>query len=526
MNNLIPAAQYLRMSSDQPKWSFPYQTAAIESYAKAFGFTVVKTYEDPAVSGLTLKHRKGLAQLLRDVVNNTAEFKAILVYDVSRWGRFQDSDESAHYEFICRSAGIPVHYCAEAFSNDGSVSNSIMKALKRVMAGEYSRELSARIARAKRIGTERGFRVGGRAGYGLRRMLVSEDRTPIRLLVTGEYVESGRVVLVPGPAREVAIVREIYRRVIFEKEGAMAIARDLNRRHITPPGDSRPEWSYEHVLEILTNPKYAGQAVGGRVTQRLKGPVIPHPPEQWIVMDSAFVPIIEPETFVSAQKALRRRTFYKSNEELLTALRNFLSRTGVLSEHKIDTSRELPSVRTYVARFGSMKRVYELIGYDYSGHVLTHPQMRKIMSQSRFRREKLREGFLQEMRKTFGNEMTVVRKGALDRPILSFSSGLRISVLICPATKTPLGYPRWRIPPLRGPQSQVTVLCLCNVTNSAFQDFYLVPSADRGRCSVVQRTNWQLRIGTRMRDLSRLPALATRVWKRTTRNSAILGQTS
>jgi hypothetical protein len=31
----------------------------------------------------------------------------------SRWGRFQDADESAHYEFLCKSAGIPVHYCAE-----------------------------------------------------------------------------------------------------------------------------------------------------------------------------------------------------------------------------------------------------------------------------------------------------------------------------------------------------------------------------------------------------------------------------
>src|SRR5579863_9245053 len=101
----IPAAQYLRMSSDQPKWSFPYQIAAIESYAKAFGFAVVKSYEDPAVSGLTLKHRKGLTQLLSDVLSHTADFKAILVYDVSRWGRFQDSDESAHYEFICRKIG-------------------------------------------------------------------------------------------------------------------------------------------------------------------------------------------------------------------------------------------------------------------------------------------------------------------------------------------------------------------------------------------------------------------------------------
>ncbi len=171
-----------------------------------------------------------------------------------------------------------------------------------------------------------------------------------------------------------------------------------------------------------------------------------------------------------------------------------------------------------------MKRVYDLIGYDYSRHVMSHPQMRRIMWQSRSQREQLREHFLRDLCERFGSEITVVRKGALDRPILSFSSGLRISVLICPTTKTPLGYQRWRIPPLRGPQSQVTLLCLCNPRNDAFQDFYVVPSVDRGRCSVVRRDNWQLRIGTRVRDLYRLSALATRVWKRMRRNSVSLGQ--
>jgi DNA invertase Pin-like site-specific DNA recombinase len=53
-----------------------------------------------------LKHRKGLQQLLQDVVGGTATYQTVLVYDVSRWGRFQDSDESAHYEFLCKSAGV------------------------------------------------------------------------------------------------------------------------------------------------------------------------------------------------------------------------------------------------------------------------------------------------------------------------------------------------------------------------------------------------------------------------------------
>src|SRR5882762_2793730 len=106
---LIPAAQYLRMSSEQQQLSLEMQATAIRRYAQDHGFTVVKSYEDAGKSGLLLKHRDGLLSLLQDVVAGSRSYKAILVYDVSRWGRFQDTDEAAHYEFICRQSGAPVY---------------------------------------------------------------------------------------------------------------------------------------------------------------------------------------------------------------------------------------------------------------------------------------------------------------------------------------------------------------------------------------------------------------------------------
>ncbi len=72
----------------------------------------------------------------------------ILVYDVNRWGRFQDTDESAYYEFLCRRANLRVEYCAEPFNNDGGALAAIVKNIKRVMAAEYSREQSVRVHRA------------------------------------------------------------------------------------------------------------------------------------------------------------------------------------------------------------------------------------------------------------------------------------------------------------------------------------------------------------------------------------------
>jgi DNA invertase Pin-like site-specific DNA recombinase len=92
--------------------------------------------------------RRALQQLIKDVEAGIADFQIILVYDVSRWGRFQDADESAYYEYICRRAGIQVAYCAEQFENDGSPVSTIVKGVKRAMAGEYSRELSAKVFEA------------------------------------------------------------------------------------------------------------------------------------------------------------------------------------------------------------------------------------------------------------------------------------------------------------------------------------------------------------------------------------------
>ena len=94
---------------------------------------------------MRLDGRDALKRLIDDVQNGTADFTTILVYDVSRWGRFQDADESAYYEYICKRAGISVQYCAEQFENDGSPVSTIVKGVKRAMAGEYSRELSVKV---------------------------------------------------------------------------------------------------------------------------------------------------------------------------------------------------------------------------------------------------------------------------------------------------------------------------------------------------------------------------------------------
>jgi DNA invertase Pin-like site-specific DNA recombinase len=99
---LIPVAQYVRMSTEEQQYSIANQKVAIQMYAESHGFIVVSTYADAGKSGVAIKHRKELRRLLHDVTSGQAQYQTILVYDVSRWGRFQDVDEAAHYEFLAR----------------------------------------------------------------------------------------------------------------------------------------------------------------------------------------------------------------------------------------------------------------------------------------------------------------------------------------------------------------------------------------------------------------------------------------
>ena len=193
----ILAAEYVRMSTEHQKYSTDNQSAAIRRYAEKRKYDIVQTYADEGKSGLRLDGRDALKRLLSDVESGGAPFRVILVYDVSRWGRFQDPDEAAAIELRCKRAGISVHYCAEQFENDGSIGSSIIKTVKRAMAGEYSRELSVKVFAGQSHLIRLGYRQGGPAGFGLRRLLVDKDGNAKGELGRGEHksIATDRVIL-------------------------------------------------------------------------------------------------------------------------------------------------------------------------------------------------------------------------------------------------------------------------------------------------------------------------------------------
>src|SRR4051794_38059782 len=93
----VRAAQYCRMSTEHQQYSTANQADVIRDYAQRRGFDIVRTYADEGKSGLNIAGRDALRAMIDDVQSGRADYDAILVYDVSRWGRFQDADESAYY---------------------------------------------------------------------------------------------------------------------------------------------------------------------------------------------------------------------------------------------------------------------------------------------------------------------------------------------------------------------------------------------------------------------------------------------
>lgn len=360
---MIPAVQYLRVSSERQQYSLENQAATIREYANHNALAIVHTYSDTGRSGLRLGNRPALKRLLTDIIEGDAAFKAVLVYDVSRWGRFQDSDEAAHYEFLCKASGVEVHYCAECFVNNNSMPSSVMKALKRTMAAEYSRDLGEKtFAGSKRI-AELGFKQGGKPGFGLRRMMVSADGEQGKMLSTGEVkgVRTDRVILVPGPTWEVECIREMYRLLVEENRTPYYITRKLNQEGI--PSASGTKWRLMAVLQILTHPKYIGTNVWNRSSSRLGTRRRSRPEASWVVTPGAFQSIIRPEQFSKAQRILAEQRAPYSEEEVLASLRSLLRKHGALTCNIVRASKAV-SLDTIARRFGSVRKAFHLAGYE------------------------------------------------------------------------------------------------------------------------------------------------------------------
>lgn len=463
------AAAYVRMSTEHQKYSTDNQLAAIQRYADRRDYEIVREYTDSGKSGLRLVGRDALQSLLTDVESGRAGYAAILVYDVSRWGRFQDPDEAAEIELRCKRAGIRVHYCAEQFENDGSIGSSIVKTVKRAMAGEYSRELSVKVFAGQANLIRLGFRQGGAAGFGLRRILVDQAGNRKTELTRGEHksIATDRVVLIPGPDEEVRIVQQIFQMFIAQRLIEREIAGRLNEQRIL--SDLGRPWTRGTVHQILINEKYIGNNVWGRTSFKLKQAHKKLERDQWIRAERAFQAIIDPGTFHKAQSIIEARASRLSDEVMLEKLATILSRRGMLSGLIIDEAEEAPSSGSYASRFGSLLRAYALVGFvpdrDYR-YLEINRQLRRL-------HPRVSAEILDGISLVGG---TAVQDPTTD--LVRINQEFTASIVVVRCMQTDAGSLRWKVRLDTALNPDLTIVVRMNSGNDRPLDYYLLPRLD------------------------------------------------
>lgn len=465
----MPAAQYVRMSTELQEYSTANQADVIREYSEKRNFRIVRTYADEGKSGLFIAGRPALQRLIADVESGSPGFRAVLVYDVSRWGRFQDADESAYYEYLCKRAGIAVHYCAEQFENDGGPNATIIKSLKRAMAAEYSRELSTKVFQGKSRLIELGYRQGGTAGYGLRRMLVDASGREKGELSPGEWksLQTDRVILVPGPANEIRVVHRIYDLFIDDGMTLVGIASTLNAKGIRT--DRGRPWTRDTVREVLTNEKYIGNNVFNRHSSKLRRRTVTNDPEMWIRKEGAFRGVVDPKRFEAAQAIIRHRHDEWTDEEMIDRLRILLKRHGKLARSLIDADQDSPHSQAYIRRFGALHAAYRLTEFT--------PRHQYDFIETRKRTDAICLELAEELARNL-----MLSGASVSRPAapnyLVVNDQLTILLLLAWRRSTPAGAPRWAIQIKKQFRADITVIGRMSPTNDEPAEYYLIPRHD------------------------------------------------
>ena len=362
-----------------------------------------------------------------------------------------------------------MHYCEEQFDNDGSIGSILLKSVKRVMAGEYSRELSVKVFAGQCRLVELGYRQGGSPGYGLRRELIDENRLSKGELLRGhrKSLQTDRVILTLGPPDEIERIRQIYALFVDEGFSEQQIATRLNSAG-TLTDLNRP-WTRSSVHQILTNEKYIGNNVYNRISYKLKQKRVVNSRDTWVRADGVYPSVVSRALFERARTIIDARSRHYSDEQLLSMLRTTLNEEGYLSGVIIDERADMPSSSSYRNRFGSLIRAYQLIGYtserDYR-YIEINRRIRSAHPQ-----------ILRDVISGFEHAGGIVNHNAVSQ-LLTVNGAFTVALILARALTTNRGLLRWRIRLDTGLVPDITIAVRLRATSCDPLDYYVFPSID------------------------------------------------
>jgi DNA invertase Pin-like site-specific DNA recombinase len=292
-------ALYCRLSVDDriegESNSIVNQKSMLARYAEENGFTNTKFFVDDGVSG-TLFSRPGLNAMLDEV--NADRVETIIIKDQSRIGRdvlevglLKRNFEEHNVRFIAAADGL-----------DSAKGFDIMATFRDVFNEFFVSDTSKKIRAVHRSNALKG-KSNGHLPYGYKE---AEDRA-IWLI----------------EEEKAAVVREMFR-LYTSGTGISDICRIFTARGIPTPQpfahkrDAVAMWSVSGICPMLEEKAYIGTfAVQKTTTVSYKNHKrIYRPEEEWVVIEGHHEPIIDMETWDTAQRLRgKRRRYTKLGEK-------------------------------------------------------------------------------------------------------------------------------------------------------------------------------------------------------------------
>ncbi len=316
-------AYYRHSAEDKQENSVEIQQDKIRKFAEDNAIEIIHEEADEGKSGLKA-NRPGFQSVINQWVKNpeAPDFDYILVLDVSRWGRFQDQDESAHYEFVCKQHGKQVIYVNRGFQKEeGKLIGHLQTSIERYMAAEYSKQLSEKVFAGSIKVSEQGYSAGGSACYGMVRIRISADKKIREVLKPGEWkvLANDRVTFAPAHDETTQVVKDIFNLFVQDRHDLDQITQYLNTKKI--PTANGGLWNPQKILRILQNETYTGARVYNKTWGRLKQKKRKNKREDWVIIPDAFEAIVSEEIFIQAKEYIREMKV-KRNARPISIVRN------------------------------------------------------------------------------------------------------------------------------------------------------------------------------------------------------------
>ena len=300
---------YLRLSREDEKdgksVSIDHQNAIILNFIEddPLQFVLVDTYIDDGISGATTEQRTDFKRLIDDVKSGL--INCVITNDTSRFARnVADAEYYVNtvfptYETRFIALGSPR---VDSYEDPESV-EGIQFHFDNYFNKYYVKMTSKKIRKVFDMKFKKGEFIGSYAPYGY----IKDAANKNKLVVDEEAAE---------------IVKKIFSLFVYDKLSLRATALRLNDMGVLTPREYKiskgitpnshtpkiPTWHYNTVKIILSDEKYCGHMVQGKlknVSYKVKK-AKRQDPEDWVIVRNTHEPIISEELYQKAQILLER----------------------------------------------------------------------------------------------------------------------------------------------------------------------------------------------------------------------------